>query len=72
MSANEFLLRWTFKDTDGHQKNISQDSHYIQTKSTLVIRNVETSDAGIYTCQISSELGKEQMTIKLHVVGKRL
>lgn len=61
-----------FKGPDGQQKNIFQDSRYIQTKSTLLIRDVGISDAGEYTCQASSELGKEQVAVKFSVIGKFL
>lgn len=69
----------TFKWTkDGVKIDKFGEHHYeiieIPTErgavSELTIRNVQTTDGTIYKCDADNEHDKDQMTIKLLVVGK--
>ena len=69
------LIRWYFNgalvdDTNTAKYSISMMSFNTTTNSTLIIRNVQSSDVGTYTCNATNVVSTDTSSGTLTVNGK--
>ena len=51
---------------NGHKHHVG----YVDNVATLIVFDLETSDAGTYTCEASNKLGRTDTVAKLTVLGE--
>ncbi|GAB6020836.1 Down syndrome cell adhesion molecule-like protein 1 [Chamberlinius hualienensis] len=61
---------YTKSESNSELKPIRSTQRLVAAKSFLLIRNVKTDDENFYMCEANSEVGKDNLIIKLNVIKK--
>ena len=63
--AKVYWYRDSHELYDGHKYHIS----YVDSKATLIVFDIDATDAGTYMCEASNKLGRVETSAKLTVLG---
>ena len=61
--------RWHKKTARNQLISLENNSRFLQTKSALIIKDVDLSDEGVYVCEVSNDFGKAHLDATLTVTG---